>query len=58
MGKIDCVTEACNESYDKGASDTIADVVKSMLRDNFDYEVISKHTGLSVGEIKELEKSL
>ena len=66
MGKVDCVQEACRESYDAGVSQGISQgasknaeaVARSMLRHDLSLEVISDCTGLSFEEIEELKMNL
>lgn len=62
MGKVDCVMEACEESYDEGMSDGMSkgkeDVAKSMLRDNFADDVVSRHTGLPLERIAKLKAEI
>lgn len=41
--------------YDKGLRDGIITVAKNMKKQNVDIEIISKVTGLSIGEIKGLK---
>ena len=58
MVKVDCVHEACRESFDAGASSRDITIARSMLMDDFSFELISKYTGLSFDELKELKNSL
>ncbi len=59
MGKVDCVMEACRESYDKGVSDGVSqnseDIARRLLNmGKLSLLEISKTTGLSLDEIKKL----
>ncbi|WP_458404400.1 hypothetical protein [Methanobrevibacter sp.] len=71
MGKVDCVTEACNESYDRGIKqgieqgieqgkdDAKVDIACNMIcGDVCSLEEISNITGLSLSKIKELKRNL
>lgn len=61
MGKVDCVWEACQESYDDGwsvgKSESMEDVARSMLADDVPFEFISRHTGLPLEKLMEIKKA-
>lgn len=42
----------------KGITQTTSNIIKSMLENNMDYEIISKVTGKSLEEIEEIENSI
>ncbi|WP_298501407.1 hypothetical protein [uncultured Methanobrevibacter sp.] len=54
MGKVDCVMEACRESYDKGVSQGISqgisqsceEIAINLLKDGDSFEKIARCTGL------------
>ena len=66
MAKVDCVQEACRNSFDEGESKGIAKgiaegkiiVAKRMLDEGVDLDVISRCTGLSMEDILELDGDL
>lgn len=45
-------------AYIKGIEQNTIDIIKNMLKNNIDYETISKVTNKSIEEIKEIEQSL
>ena len=47
-----------NDGISKGINQNTTKIIKSMLMENTDYEFISKVTGKSIEEIKEIEKSM
>jgi predicted transposase/invertase (TIGR01784 family) len=66
MAKVDCVQEACRNSFDEGESKGIAKgiaegkiiVAKRMLDEGVDLDVISRCTGLSMVGISKLLDNL
>ena len=44
-----------SDSYETGKSDKSIEIAKAMLQDTNNYEVISKYTGLSIEEIKNIQ---
>ena len=59
MGKVDCVMEACNESYDNGMNDKSIEIAINFLRNSNDsLEKISKITGLPLEKVMELKSNL
>jgi len=51
------IKEGLKEGREKGREETIRDTVKAMLKNNANYEFISKVTGKSIDEIKKIENS-
>ena len=45
------------QGIEKGIEQNKVDIIKSMLENKINYELISKVTGKSTEEIKEIEKS-
>ncbi len=67
MGKVDCVMEACRESYDKGVSDGFSDGFSQSSEDiacrllnmgKLSVLEISNITNLSLEKINELKRNL
>lgn len=67
MGKVDCVMEACRESYDKGISKGISqgisqgarDIAKKLLLStDLSCEDIAENTGLSLDEIITIKNNI
>ena len=52
------INTARNWGYDDGAKAKEIEIAKNFLKDGIPIEVISKNTGLSVEELKELEKEV
>ena len=49
------LADSYNTGYDKGKNMEKIEIAKTMLQDTNDYYLISKYTGLSIDEIKELQ---
>ena len=59
MGKVDCVMEACNESYENGVNDRNIEIAINLLKNsNLSFEEISENTGLPLEKVKELKSNL
>ena len=56
MGKVDCVMEACNESYEKGFKQGSIEIAKNLLA-NSDLSLaeIAENTGLPLKKVEELK---
>ena len=50
--------EALKRGFEQGTKETKRDMIKEMLKQKLDYELISKVSGKSINEIKEIEKSI
>jgi hypothetical protein len=59
MGKVDCVMEACRESYEQGKKDSSIEIATNCLKNsNLSLEVISVCTGLPLEKVMELKSNL
>ena len=47
--------EEKQEAKEEGAHDKAVETARSMIADNFPYDTIAKHTGLSLSEIQNLK---
>ena len=52
------IREGNRISKEEGIEETLIKTIKSMLKEKISYELISKITGKSINEIKEIEKSM
>ena len=50
--------EGIQEGLQKGAEEKSLEVIINMLNENMDYDVISKITGKTIEEIKEIENNI
>ena len=50
--------ETFNQGMEQGIEKNKVDIIKEMLKEKSSYEFISKITGKSIKEIKEIEKSI
>ena len=46
------------QGIEQGTKETKRDMIKEMLKEKLDYKLISKVSGKSINEIKEIEKSI
>lgn len=51
-------TDGFDEGFDEGSQSTKTEMIKNMLKENYDYNEISKITGKTTLEIKEMEKNM
>ena len=52
------IEKGIEQGIEQGTEKTKVDIIKEMLKEKSSYEFISKITGKSIKEIKEIEKSL
>ena len=59
MGKVDCVKEACQNSYNDGRSEGVSEerrgIALNMLAEGYSLESISRCTTLSIEDIEMLK---
>ena len=55
MGKVDCVKEACQNSYNDGRSEEREAIVLNMLAEGYSLESIYRCTTLSIEDIERLK---
>ena len=58
LGKEKGKIEGIQEGLKKGAEESKKEVIINMLNENMNYDVISKITGKTIEEIKEIEKNV
>lgn len=59
MGKVDCVVEALQETYDEGKNDNSIEIAKKLLNEDvFSLEKISEITDLPISDIEELKNDI
>ena len=54
MGKVDCITEMCEEQFNAG----FMDAVIGFLINGFSIQDVSKCTGLPIEKLEELKKEI
>lgn len=58
MGKVDCIVEMREETYNEGCNDTLMKVASSLLEKGYLVEEICSITDLSVSEVMNLKSEI